>query len=570
MSAPNILRLKIERFRGIVEMDWRPGPGLNVILGGGDVGKSTLLDAIALLLSPVNPATVPDTDYYDRASDRGFSIEAVIGIPAASGINAQMKPSWPWQWTGSEAVVPSIEGDATTGEPVYRVRVRGTEDLELQYEILQPNGECDSFPVALRRTIGLVRLGGDDRNDRDLRLVYGSALDRLLSDQGMRSRMAATLTGAEIAKDLSDDKRDALNQLNETFRQSDLPHGLDLQITGGQGASIASMVGLTAKRSGVALPLATWGAGTRRLAALTIAEKNQSETPITLVDEVERGLEPYRQRVLVKKLDEAGTQAFITSHSPAAISAAADACLWYVDHAGGIGEITGDVAKRHRERDPALFLSRVAIVAEGKTEQGFVLELLERMTRGRLEHRGIHVCDGNGHEDALALLEALSRANLRFGGFADEEGKHPTRWAAVADRLGVLLFRWAKGSTEEEIISAVPDDRLEELVTDPADVQTGRRLRSLAERLDLESKDWAAIRAAAGGNLRQVIIDAALGVVPDGKEDRAKEFKSDAANWFKSVAGGRELAAKLHMLGLGDAFFPRLRPFLISILQAAK
>jgi putative ATP-dependent endonuclease of OLD family len=569
MSAPHILRLKIERFRGMAEIDWLPGPGLNVILGGGDVGKTTLLDSIALLLSPVNPSTVPDTDYLGRASDQGFSIEALIAIPAVCGIGGLMKPAWPWQWTGTEAIVPSIEEGVTTGEPVYRIRVRGTEDLELQYEILQPNGDSDSFPVALRRAIGLVRLGGDDRNDRDLRLVHGSALDRLLSDQGMRSRMAATLTGAEIAKDLADDKRDALNRLSATFQQGHLPSGLDLQITGGQSASIASMVGLTAKRDGVLLPLATWGAGTRRMAALTIAEQNQAETPITLVDEVERGLEPYRQHVLVNKLAEAGTQAFVTSHSPAAIAAAAGARLWYIDHAGGIGEISGDVAKRHRQNDPALFLSRMAVVAEGKTEQGFVLQLLEWMSRGPLERRGIHVCDGGGHENALELLEALSRANLQFGGFADEEGKHPARWKAVGDKMGALLFRWEKGSTEEEIIGAVPEGRLEELVTDPEGVLTGRRLRSLAERLDLKDKDWATISAAAGENLRQVIIDAALGRTPTGKDAREKEFKSDARNWFKSIEGGRELATKLHRLGLRRAFFPRLMPFLSSVLRAA-
>lgn len=65
------------------------------------------------------------------------------------------------------------------GEPVYRLRVRGTEDLELVYEILQPDASTDGLPVKLRRSIGLVRLGGDGRNDRDLRLVQGSALDRL-------------------------------------------------------------------------------------------------------------------------------------------------------------------------------------------------------------------------------------------------------------------------------------------------------------------------------------------------------------------------------------------------------
>jgi putative ATP-dependent endonuclease of OLD family len=163
-----------------------------LILGGGDVGKTTILDAIALLLSPTMRVTLSDTDYYGREIKEGFVIEAVMTLSAESGIDYQFKPSWPWEWNGTEAVVPDADWDDTSsGAPVYRLRVRGTEDLELVYEIVQPDGTTDSLTAGLRRSIGLVRLTGDDRNDRDLRLVQGSALDRLLSDKALRSRMAA-------------------------------------------------------------------------------------------------------------------------------------------------------------------------------------------------------------------------------------------------------------------------------------------------------------------------------------------------------------------------------------------
>ena len=88
------------------------------------------------------------------------------------------------------------------------------------------------------------------------------------------------------------------------------------------------MIGLTADRSGIQLPLASWGAGTRRLSALAIAEQNQGDAPITLVDEVERGLEPYRQRTLIEKLQTGSSQVFLTTHSPAAISSAATSLIW--------------------------------------------------------------------------------------------------------------------------------------------------------------------------------------------------------------------------------------------------
>jgi predicted ATP-dependent endonuclease of OLD family len=74
MNVPTICRLRIERFRCIKDFTWYPTKGVNVILGGGDVGKTTILDAIALLLSPTNPATLSDTDYHARAVAAGFVI----------------------------------------------------------------------------------------------------------------------------------------------------------------------------------------------------------------------------------------------------------------------------------------------------------------------------------------------------------------------------------------------------------------------------------------------------------------------------------------------------------------
>jgi len=560
-SAAAIYHLTIERFRGIKALSWHPAPGVNVILGGGDVGKTTLLEAIGLLLSPTNPSTLSDGDYHGRQLEAGFTIEAVVSLPPSSGINHQLRPSWPWEWDGKTAVVPSTQSDTpTTGEAVYRLRVRGTPDLELVHEILQPDGTTDNLPVGLRRSIGLVRLGGDDRNDRDLRLVQGSALDRLLSDKSLRSRLASQLASTEVAKELAPSGQQALDDLDKAFKKQCLPDGLDLAVTGGPGASIASMVGLTATTEGVKLPLANWGAGTRRLSALAIAERNQGEAPITLVDEVERGLEPYRQRSLIARLQISASQVFVTTHSPSVIAAASKASFWYIDQAGSIGPLDAKKLGRHRETDPEAFLSRLAIVAEGITEVGFVTALLEKALGSALAPFGIHVSDGGGHERTLELLEALSDGGLRFGGFADDEGKHPTRWQRIVAAQGPLLFRWASGRLEDNIINAVPDDTLEALITDPIGEKTGARLRTVADRLDLQEKDFASL-AKVAGNLRQVLLEAAVGNVPADRAAEAKRYKSHAQIWFKSEEGGRELAEKMFSLGLWQTLRQQLLPF---------
>lgn len=566
-----IYSLSIERFRGITSLQWRPARGVNIILGGGDVGKTTILEAIALLLSPVNPTNLADPDYYDRQIEAGFTIEAVLSLPLVTGIGNQTKPAWPWEWNKDGISVPSLEEEEegkVAGEPVFRVRVRGTEDLELVYEIIQPDGTTDSFPVALRRSIGLVRLGGDDRNDRDLRLVQGSALDRLLSDKGLRSRMASELAKTDVKDELTQAAQVALAHLDTAFRKESLPAGLDLAITGGQGPSIASMIGLTADRNGTQLPLASWGAGTRRLSALAIAEQNQGEAPITLVDEVERGLEPYRQRALLQKLQSGSSQVFLTTHSPAALAAASKSSLWYMDHTGRIGPLDAVKIAKHRQADPEAFLSRLAIVAEGATEVGFATALLERAFGSMLEHHGVRVSNGDGHETTLGVLEALAAGGLKFGGFADDENKYPDRWKKLHELLGPLLFRWASLSMEQNIIALVPDDKLEDLITDPAGIKTGMRLRTLADRLDVAEKNFAILKAKAGANFKGLIIEAALGSVPSGKESERNEYKAHASRWFKSVEGGQELADKVFSLDLWETLKPQLLPFCNAVRTA--
>src|SRR5687768_6955891 len=104
-KAPHIYSLTVARFRSIRSLSWNPSRRVNVILGGGDVGKTTLLEAIGLLLNPTN-AALSDTDYHLRNVEAGFEIEAVLSLPDTSDISRQLRPAWPWHWNGSEPIVP--------------------------------------------------------------------------------------------------------------------------------------------------------------------------------------------------------------------------------------------------------------------------------------------------------------------------------------------------------------------------------------------------------------------------------------------------------------------------------
>ena len=573
MTSPLIRRLIIERFRGINKLVWYPTSGVNVILGGGDVGKTTILDAIAHLLQPTNTVALTDADYWRREVENCFCIEAVMSLPDGCGINQQAKNAWPWGWNGTDPTLPDMENDGgikSAADTVYRLRVRGTVDFDIAFEVLQPDSTLDHLSVSVRRAIGLVRLSGDDRNDRDLRLVQGSALDRLLSDKTLRSRLGKLLGDNDVEQELHEDAKARLKGLDEAFRKSSLPGELGLGLTGAQGLSLNALIGLTATKNGIDLPLVTWGAGTRRLAALEVAAAHHGESPIVVVDEVERGLEPYRQRTLMSQLQKSGSQVFLTTHSAAALRAMDAASLWYMDTDGVIGPLPAK-AKRHEKGDPETFLARFAVVAEGATEVGFVTALLRKAVGGDLLEHGIWVTDGCGNDSALELLESLAKSGLKFGGFADDDASSSGRWGAVKQQLDDRLFRWASGCIEKNIIELVHPGDLEAFIRDDDDELTGERLRTLAYRLSLQDKQFSSIKAQSP-DLTALIIAAATGAIPSDKQDADKSvkkaFQKHAERWFKSVEGGNELAAKVFAFDLWPQLKPQLLPFLNAVRTA--
>ncbi|AMC35281.1 ATP-dependent nuclease [Janthinobacterium sp. B9-8] len=571
MSAPKVLRLHMERFRGFESLTWHPAPGMNIILGGGNVGKSTLLEAIALLLHPTNSFILSDSDYWQRKVEEEFCIEAVIQLPDSIGINRQSTVAWPWEWDGANAVLPKLDTDENSGQPVYKIQVRGTADLELVHELVQPDGSSIHFSTALRRSIGLVRLAGDDKNDRDLRLIQGSGLDRLLADKGLRAKLGRKIALDSIEDELNPEAQEKLSELDTKFGERALPTELGLGFVGGAGLSINALVGLTAKKNAIVLPLTSWGSGTRRLAALAIADTLQERAPITLVDELERGLEPYRQRSLVYSLRKNVSQTLITTHSSAVIGAAAGSALWYIDAKGAIGALPADKIATHQQLDPETFLARLAVVAEGATETGFVKVLLTRFLP-TWEDEGVHVTDAGGNENVLKLLEAMSEGGLRFAGFADCEpaSLSPTRWGIVKAHLGDLLLRWEQGCLEENILPLFSPLHFDQLITDPEEAKRGMRLRSLADRLGLNGEiTTQMIQDKAGDQLIQLVTQAATGMVPASmKEDKqkTKEWKGHARLWFKSVTGGHELAEKMFSLGV----WPNVETKLLPLINALK
>lgn len=574
LKKVEIKQLKIIGFRGVQNLVWNPHDGMNLILGGGDCGKSTILEAIGLLLNPSNYLPLTEADFWNKNSGEGFSIEASIFASDDFEFSAGKKIYWPWVWDGENPKLPIGDNDEIfeAKTPVFQVSVSANGNFDLSWDIIQPDGSREHFPVGLRRKIGLVELTSNDRNDRDLRLVSGSALDRLISENSLRSKLGQAIAQVPLKGALSADAHHALDKLDRSLKKSHLPSGLDLGITSSQGISIGSLIGLLASKGDISLPLASWGAGTRRMTALHIAATRLSETRIAAIDELERGLEPYRLRQLIKSLLNCETQSFVTTHSSIAIECSEGAQLWYLDAACAIGKLDREKTATQQRRDPETFLSRVSAIVEGETEVGFVMAILETLFGGNPIDAGVRVCLGQGDNQLLGLLESLNTSGIQFVGFADNDGKNPVRWARLKTAMKDRLFQWEEGCIEKNILGLLSDEYLEKLFKDYEGDWDGYRLRTVATRLGIDGKTFDEITQAAsdtGTTLRDVIIDAATGNC-DGVEDKGekKTWKKHAQSWFKKAdgSGGRELLYHLRHANKWAELEETLRPFFNSVL----
>lgn len=74
-----IRKLEVLNFRSIRTLTWLPTKGINCLIGPGDSGKSTILDAIDLCMGARRTIQFTDADFTDLAVDDQIEITITLG-----------------------------------------------------------------------------------------------------------------------------------------------------------------------------------------------------------------------------------------------------------------------------------------------------------------------------------------------------------------------------------------------------------------------------------------------------------------------------------------------------------
>lgn len=476
-----IRHLSVRNFRGIASLEWNPGHSFCCLIGPGDSGKSTILDAIEASLSS-RWFTFSEVDFLSCDTAQSIRIEATVGELSKALKSDERFGLFVRGWTADGKLRDEPEAD---DEPVLTVRLTVEASMEPVWELVcDRTSDTRTLSNRDRALFGLVRLAGDDA--RHLGWGQGSVLARLTGD--------ATEATAKLAEAYKTAKASAkLDEIKALTDAAELAEGF----AKGLGAYVRGTYGpgLELGRSGLSsgsialhdsgVPLRLAGLGTRRLATLAIQKSAITDGAIVLVDEIEHGLEPHRIIGAISQIksDQAHARAagkpvghvVLTTHSDVAIGEVEPASLRVVRSWPDAGisfvfqpEVPDPLRALLRFTPRALLAKRV-LVCEGYTELGLLLGLRDQWVSrhaGRpIEQAGAALADGNGSQ-APGIALALSKLGFTVALFRDSDIPLAMSDVVALGAASIKVIEYGHSlNTEQAIFHAADDDLVQSSLT---------------------------------------------------------------------------------------------------------
>jgi len=470
----NLKHLSIKNFRGIQNMSWSIPSGIVCLVGAGDSTKTTILDAIELVLLPRWNPNFDDTDFYKCDENNPIEIICEAGQLPDELLSIEKFGAYLRGWSKAGVLNDEPqEGD----EIVLSIRLTVDEHLEpLWHVITDRHSEGKEIHQKDRERLGMSRLGSNV--EKHLSRGIGSTLKRITKKTNKPS--SELLKVSRIAR-----ANIKLNEIEEFVSTSEIAKNAVAAFGVKPKDSFAAHLDPKGIITGVGsiviadgnIPVRSMGLGSRRLFALAIQSHIVPDGAIYLVDEIESGLEPHRIRHLlrtfiglIKKGGQVNGQVIMTSHSSIAIAELEAECLCVVRSNEGttiVKSLSNELQATVRSISDS-FLARKVLVCEGRTEYGMTRSFDKYwVSQGKdsFAFAGLVSVDGGG---ANASLRALHLAELGYDTalFIDSDRLNEFK-PSIKDleKAGVKIFHWeGTVATEEEVFNCLPWDGIEDLL----------------------------------------------------------------------------------------------------------
>jgi putative ATP-dependent endonuclease of OLD family len=532
-----IRRLELRNFRG-VESGEVKFQGNTLLVGGNNAGKSTVCEALDLLLGPERLYRRPTVDEHDFFKNRYLSddgtvvpIELRCVLTDLTGEAQRRFGSHCRRWSLSESTFVDEDGPADDGADadgvvwalpiLFRARYDAEEDDfeadtffdhpvppadDLDEEEIASLGEGRNvFTRAHKRICGFLFLRTLRTGSRALGLQRGSLLDTVLrlGDEGVAEMWSDTLSrlgsldpaigDVESLRAVLEGVRDrmakfvnlASDEQSTAFFASDLTREHLREVV---------RLFIATEPSAYPVPFSRQGTGSINLlvfALLTlIADLKEQHSVIFAMEEPEIALPPHTQRRVTRYVLKEMGQTIVTSHSPYVIEQFEPEEIVMLHHSNP-GQLKGvpiDPAgvkpknyRSQRRQFAEAILSRAVLVVEGETEASVfpaVSSALEALLPDytHIDLSGVTVFTAHGDGDVPRYGPILQ--SLGKGCFATYDKQSDSMDADAVSNLSSYDESWES-----------PEDGIERLLVKQIPVEVQRRfLESVSTREDYPAK----------------------------------------------------------------------------------
>ncbi|HAT1608145.1 TPA: AAA family ATPase [Serratia liquefaciens] len=476
-----ICKVEIQNFRTIHLLNWLPSPGLNCLIGPGDSGKTTILDAIDLCLGARRNISFADTDFYGLDVTQPISITLTLGSLPDALMRLDSYGNYLQAFDRANGLV--TEEPEQGLETVLCLRLTVDSELEPVWSLVsqraQAQGQERNIAWKDRLLLAPARLG--TYASSNLSWTRGSVLNRLTAERpnlgaelANAARQARNGFGGQAGVQLAA----TLQIVNQKANELGVPVGGGTQaLLDAHAVSIGD--GAIALHDATGVPLRSLGTGSSRLLVAGMQRAAAQQASVALVDEVEYGLEPHRLTRLLNSLgakeNSPPLQVFLTTHSPVAVRELNGNQLFVVrkspDGAHQVLQVgVADDIQSTVRADPEAFLARSVIVCEGASEVGLIRGLDHFWTNingASMLAAGTAYVNVGGGEPDRCFVRGLALRQLGYRVLVMVDADKPPTAATVQAYVdaGGEYITWREGrALEDELFLSLPDAGVDALL----------------------------------------------------------------------------------------------------------
>lgn len=432
-----LTRIKLENYRRLEDTEIEIREHL-VLVGANDVGKSSLLRALDLILGASTAqlySNLGADDFRDPNEELQFEVELVDFTKDEKTLFADEIFVDPVTKHRTLTIQLTASVDASESLSIARIGPHAGTGRQLSRD--QIAGLGWKFLSATAQT-------------RDLREDRRSALDDMLGAVKLGTEQAsfdAIATSFQDALNASSTLGDLRKQLAGQLSKA-LPERLkkkDLSFVSGASADddVLSDVRLRVTKGGVEHELSQQSDGTRALYAIALYDLMSAGANVVGIDEPEIHLHPTSQRSLARLLRASSNQKVLATHS-SDIVGAFDADSIVVVRPGGkiIQPTAGFLAADERTfvkwwvRDKLEPLTATRVVTVEGLSDRIILERVAELTDRNLDRLGVSVIETDGASEIrpIAKLFGPTGFNLAVSRLIDLDAEQE-----LADTLGIAI-----------------------------------------------------------------------------------------------------------------------------------